>query len=151
MRSNANERLSYHYGASSRGRRPALHSCRYHREPVRPRHRHAERTASSTRISSSPTVAVALDIGPTVAHYHNGFDEIYFVLDGDLVVQTYDPASGKTSQQKLAANELWVVTKGVHHKITASSDKNRLCVIAVPNFDPHDEHISDVLDVALTS
>jgi mannose-6-phosphate isomerase-like protein (cupin superfamily) len=93
----------------------------------------------------SPSIAIAIDIRPTTAHFHRGFDEIYFVLDGDLVLQTYDPDSGKTTERKLAANELCVVTKGVHHGITAASAKNRLCVIAVPAFDPADEHISDIL------
>jgi len=93
----------------------------------------------------SPNIAVALDIQPTTAHFHDGFDEIYFVLDGDLILQLYEPASGETTEQKLSANELCVIRRGVHHKITEASPKNRLCVITVPKFDGNDEHPSDVI------
>jgi mannose-6-phosphate isomerase-like protein (cupin superfamily) len=93
----------------------------------------------------SPNIALALDIRPTKAHYHRGFDEVYFVLDGDLVLHLYDPGSGETTAQTLAANELCVITKGIHHKITRSSAHNRLCVITVPRFDASDEHFSEVL------
>jgi mannose-6-phosphate isomerase-like protein (cupin superfamily) len=93
----------------------------------------------------SPGIAIALDICPTKAHYHKGFDEVYFVLDGELVLQLYDPARGHTTDQKLGANELCVITKGIHHKITTSSATNRLCVITIPRFDPDDEHPSEVI------
>ena len=42
------------------------------------------------------SVAVALDIRPTKGHYHRGFDEIYFVLDGSLTLRLHDPATRKT-------------------------------------------------------
>ena len=93
----------------------------------------------------SPDIAIALDIRPTTAHYHTGFDEVYFVLDGELVLQVYDPESGERIEQKLAANELCVITKGTHHKVAESSATNRLCVITVPRFDVSDEHPSDVI------
>lgn len=32
----------------------------------------------------SPNIALVINIRPTKVHYHNGFDEIYFVLDGFL-------------------------------------------------------------------
>ena len=93
----------------------------------------------------SPNIAIALDIRPTTAHYHTGFDEVYFVLDGDLVLQLYDPESNEIAEQKLAANELCVITKGIHHKITKSSAGNRLCVITMPRFEAGDEHLSEVI------
>src|SRR4051812_18399712 len=93
----------------------------------------------------SPNIAVAMDIRPTTAHYHRGFDEVYFLLDGDLVLQLYDPKSGERTEQELAANELCVITKGIHHRITSSSAHNRLCVVTVPRFDAGDEHLSEVL------
>ncbi len=93
----------------------------------------------------SPNIAIALDIRPTIAHYHKRFDEVYFVLDGDLVLQLYSPESGETMEQPLAANELCVITKGIHHKITRSSASNRLCIITVPHFDANDEHPSKVI------
>ena len=93
----------------------------------------------------SPDIAIALDIIPTIAHYHKGFDEIYFVLDGDLVLRLYDPVSSETTDQELTANELCVITKGIHHKVTKSSTKNRLCIITVPRFDANDEHPSNVI------
>ncbi len=93
----------------------------------------------------SPDIAIALDIRPTTAHYHTGFDEVYFVLDGDLVLQLHDPESGETREQPLAANELCVITKGIHHKITRSSASNRLCIITVSRFEAGDEHPSGVI------
>ena len=72
------------------------------------------------------------------------FDAIYFVLDGDLVLQLYDPTSGETTEQKLSANELVVILRGVHHKVIEASAKNRLCVIIVPEFDRNDEHETEL-------
>jgi mannose-6-phosphate isomerase-like protein (cupin superfamily) len=95
----------------------------------------------------SPSVALAIDIRETVPHFHQTFDEIYFVLDGEIALTLHDPASGATTEQRLVADELCVITKGVHHKVAAASPKNRLCVICVPRFDPADEHKSDVLAV----
>ena len=93
----------------------------------------------------SPDIAIAMDISPTTAHYHIGFDEIYFVLDGELLLQFYDPASGEITEQELAANELCVISKGIHHKVAEASASNRLCVITVPRFDASDEHLSGVI------
>jgi mannose-6-phosphate isomerase-like protein (cupin superfamily) len=88
-------------------------------------------------------VAIAQDIKPTKAHYHKKFDEIYFVLDGSMTLKFFDPATEKIWTQKLGANELCVIAKGIHHELTEASDKNRLCVITVPGFDASDEHLSD--------
>jgi mannose-6-phosphate isomerase-like protein (cupin superfamily) len=96
----------------------------------------------------SPSIALAIDIRETVPHFHKTFDEIYFVLDGEIALTLHDPATSKTTEQKLVADELCVITKGVHHKVAASSAKNRLCVICVPQFDASDEHKSDVLAAA---
>jgi mannose-6-phosphate isomerase-like protein (cupin superfamily) len=94
---------------------------------------------------STVNVAVAFDIKPTHAHYHLGFEEIYFVLDGDIQLKLYDPATGKIWTESLNANELAVLTPGIHHQIVASSEKNRLCVLTTPHFNPEDEHLSDKL------
>jgi len=88
-------------------------------------------------------VAIAQDIKPTKAHYHKKFDEIYFVLDGSMTLKLFDPATDKIWTQKLGANELCVISKGVHHELIEASDENRLCVITVPGFDASDEHLSD--------
>ena len=93
----------------------------------------------------SPNVALAIDIDRTTAHWHATFDEIYFVLDGWLELQLYDPATDTRRTQVLAANELCVITRGVHHQVTNSSPQNRLCVITTPRFDPADEVISEEL------
>jgi len=92
---------------------------------------------------SSLSIAIALDIKPTKAHYHKRFEEIYFVLDGYIHLKLYDPSSEKVWVEKLNANELCVISKGIHHEITKSSENNRLCVIAIPPFDPSDENFSD--------
>ncbi|HTY25790.1 MAG TPA: hypothetical protein VMC85_21860 [Desulfomonilaceae bacterium] len=88
-------------------------------------------------------IAVALDIKPTIAHYHKGFEEIYFVLDGWMNLTFFDPATDKIWTQRLGANELCVIGKGIHHKVIEASDNNRLSVITVPGFDGSDEHLSD--------
>ena len=90
-------------------------------------------------------VAVAHDIEPTDAHYHLGFDEIYFVLDGRLELRFYDPSEDRTWSQALGPDELCVITRGIHHVVTEAPRPNRLCVITVPRFDPEDEHLSDRL------
>lgn len=90
-------------------------------------------------------IAVAFDIKSTHAHYHREFTEIYFVLEGSIQLKLYDPATEKISTESLQANELIVLTPGVHHQIIASSEKNRLCVITTPHFNPEDEHLSDKL------
>jgi mannose-6-phosphate isomerase-like protein (cupin superfamily) len=87
-------------------------------------------------------IAVAVDIRPTTAHYHKTFDEIYFVLDGELDIEFYDPVADKTWHEVLSANELVVVSKGIHHKVVRSSDRNRLCVVSVPPFHADDENPS---------
>jgi mannose-6-phosphate isomerase-like protein (cupin superfamily) len=93
----------------------------------------------------SPSIALAIDIRETIPHFHKTFDEIYFVLDGEIAFALHDPANGKTTEQRLIADELCVISKGVHHKVVSSSAKNRLCVICVPHFDPADEHKSEAL------
>jgi mannose-6-phosphate isomerase-like protein (cupin superfamily) len=87
-------------------------------------------------------VAVAIDIKPTTAHFHKTFDEIYFVLDGELELEFYDPESGRIWTESLSANELTIVSKGVHHKVLKASEKNSLCVISVPPFHADDENPS---------
>jgi mannose-6-phosphate isomerase-like protein (cupin superfamily) len=93
----------------------------------------------------SPNVALAIDIGSTNAHWHATFDEIYFVLDGWLELQLYDPANDARTTQILTANELCVITRGVHHQVINSSPHNRLCVITTPQFEIGDEILSDRL------
>jgi mannose-6-phosphate isomerase-like protein (cupin superfamily) len=93
----------------------------------------------------SPSLALAIDIRETIGHFHKTFDEIYFVLDGEIALRLHDPTTGKTTEQRLGADELCVISEGVHHKVVMSSAQNRLCVICVPHFDPSDEHKSEVL------
>lgn len=88
-------------------------------------------------------IAVAIDIKPTTAHFHKTFDEIYFVLDGELELEFYDPEAGKTWKEELSANELIVVSKGVHHRVVRASAHNRLCVVSAPPFHADDENPSD--------
>jgi mannose-6-phosphate isomerase-like protein (cupin superfamily) len=93
----------------------------------------------------SPSIAIAVNILPTKAHYHKGFDEVYFVLDGYIHLKLYDPGTNKIMEQILNSNELCVITKGIHHGIIESSKQNRLCVITVPNFIEGDETPSDMI------
>lgn len=80
------------------------------------------------------TIVIAEDMGPTKAHYHKDFTEIYFVLDGTLQLKLLDPATGKTWEETISANELCAIGKGIHHVVTGATPKNRLCVIAAPGF-----------------
>lgn len=91
----------------------------------------------------SPNLALAIGIGPTTAHYHETFDEIYFVLDGSLVLKLYDPVRDELTTRRVDANELCVIIKGVHHQVIEATPENRLCVITVPRFDMADEHLSE--------
>lgn len=88
-------------------------------------------------------IAVCFDIPPTKEHFHKTFDEIYFVLDGQIVLELYDPIAKSATVKVLNANELCVVSKGIHHKIIKSSEKNRLAVISYPPFQGNDEHSPD--------
>ncbi len=95
----------------------------------------------------SPNVAIAIDIGVTIPHWHATFEEIYFVLDGSLELRTLDPAAADPAPQTilLGANELAVIPRGVHHQIIRASTPNRLAILTTPRFDPGDEVVSDRL------
>jgi mannose-6-phosphate isomerase-like protein (cupin superfamily) len=93
----------------------------------------------------SPNISFVPNIRQTVGHYHTGFDEIYFVLDGRLVIKFYDPNTDKFEEHELHRNELVIISKGIHHKVIKSSDRNRLCVITVPKYDANDEKISEII------
>jgi len=90
-------------------------------------------------------IAVLVDLEPTKAHYHKGFDEIYFVLDGNISVKFYDPQREKTWSELLKANELCIIPKGIHHRIVETSEKNRLCAICLPCWSADDESLSKQL------
>lgn len=88
-------------------------------------------------------IAIALNIKPTKAHFHKSFDEIYFVLNGPLKLEFYDPEEKKLWRETLNSNELCAVSRGIHHKVIEASIENRLCVISVPPFHADDEHLSN--------
>jgi mannose-6-phosphate isomerase-like protein (cupin superfamily) len=85
---------------------------------------------------------VLQNIKATQAHFHLGFEEIYFVLDGCIMLALYDPGTDKFSEYLLEAHELMVIHRNIHHKVITASRENRLVVISVPGFDP-DGHVSD--------
>ena len=82
----------------------------------------------------SLSVAVLPDSQPTKGHYHEKFEEIYFVLDGSVKLKFHNPENGRTWNEELSADELCVIPKGVHHVIEETSPGNRLCVMCVPRF-----------------
>lgn len=97
-----------------------------------------------TKVDPNPFgIAIFINIKPTQGHYHLSFDETYFVLDGEITLKTFDPKMRSTQIYPLKANELCVITPGIHHRIIASSVNNRLCVISFPPFHGDDEHPSD--------
>jgi mannose-6-phosphate isomerase-like protein (cupin superfamily) len=69
------------------------------------------------------SIAMAIDIEFTRAHFHRNFEEIYIVLDGWIKLQLYDPGMEKFSECTLLADELLVIAPGVHHKISSASEK----------------------------
>ncbi len=93
----------------------------------------------------SLSVAVLPDSQPTKAHYHEKFEEIYFVLDGSVKLKFHNPENGRTWNEELSADELCVIPKCVHHVIEESSPGNRLCVMCVPRFVDGDLIPSDIL------
>ena len=100
---------------------------------------------------SAPDIAVLIDVRPTKAHYHNTFEEVYFVLDGALSLRLFDPDEGETEEYLLAPHEVCVIPRRTHHQIASSSYHNRLCVLCIPCFDPNDETPSDKIGSASQS
>ncbi len=91
-------------------------------------------------------LAIIEGVSSTVGHFHRGFDEVYFELDGAITVEFYDPERGRQWREELKRGELCVIPKGLHHKIVAGSEGNRMCCICVPHFDPGDETRSERLE-----
>ncbi len=90
-------------------------------------------------------LAISIDIEITQAHFHEKFDEIYFVLDGNIKLLLYEAESQRTWTEDLGENELCVIPAFVHHKIIEASQKNRVCFITIPQFNEEDQHISEVI------
>ena len=88
-------------------------------------------------------VAIAVDLEQMDAHYHRTFDEIFFVLDGDMKFEFYDPQNDKVWTEELSVNDLVIVKKGIHHKVLGASEHNRLLVVSIPPYYPDDETPSD--------
>lgn len=95
--------------------------------------------------SPNLTIALAFDVRPTIGHYHLVFQEVYFVLDGNLTMEFYDPHTKKTWQEKLNTNELCSIGPKIHHRIIEASEKNRLTLICAPAWSAADEYPSTVL------
>ena len=90
-------------------------------------------------------LGIVRNIAPTKGHYHERSDEIYFVLDGEITVSLFDPRDKTRRTVRLTANELCAIKVGTHHKVSAASNVNRICVITVPKWDEEDEHLSEIL------
>ena len=88
-------------------------------------------------------IAIAVDLEHMDAHYHDTFDEIYFVLEGNMKFEFFNPDSGERWIEELVPNETVIVAKGVHHKILRASGHNRLLVVSIPPYRPDDENPSD--------
>lgn len=88
-------------------------------------------------------VAIAVDLEQMEAHYHRTFDELFFVLEGNIKFEFYDPKTEKIWVEELEPNETFIVAKGIHHKILRASDNNRLLVVSIPPYHPDDENPSD--------
>ncbi|MCK5710293.1 MAG: WxcM-like domain-containing protein [Deltaproteobacteria bacterium] len=89
------------------------------------------------------SMAIAVDLEQMDAHYHKTFDQIFFVLEGDMKFEFYDPANGNVWTVESSVNDLVIVKEGIHHKVLRASEHNRLLVISIPQYDPDDENPSD--------
>ncbi len=89
------------------------------------------------------SMAIAVDLEQMDAHYHKTFDQIFFVLEGDMKFEFYDPQNGNIWTVESSVNDLVIVKKGIHHKVLRASEHNRLLVISIPQYDPDDENPSD--------
>lgn len=90
-----------------------------------------------------PDIVIFKDIKETKAHFHKAFDEIYLVIDGEIEVETHEIGAETSKKTTLKPNEMILIGQGVHHKISRSSDKNRLCVISKPCYNPNDIYPSE--------
>jgi mannose-6-phosphate isomerase-like protein (cupin superfamily) len=89
------------------------------------------------------SMAIAVDLEQMDAHYHRTFDEIFFVLDGEMKFEFYDPANGNVWTEESSLNDLVIVKKGIHHKVLSASEHNRLLVVSIPPYNPDDENPSE--------
>ncbi len=89
------------------------------------------------------SMAIAVDLEQMDAHYHKTFDQIFFVLVGDMKFEFYVPANGNVWTVESSVNDLVIVKEGIHHKVLRASEHNRLLVISIPQYDPDDENPSD--------
>lgn len=89
------------------------------------------------------SMAIAVDLEQMDAHYHRTFDEIFFVLEGDMKFEFYDPQNGNIWTVESSVNDLVIVKKGIHHKVLRASENNRLLVVTIPPYHPDDENPSD--------
>ena len=62
-------------------------------------------------------ITMLVNMKTTTAHYHRGFTEIYLVLDGELMLQYFDPKIGIVSETTLGPNELAVFEPEIHHQV----------------------------------
>jgi len=113
-----------------------LHSCPY-----------AKEMREILNVSEYPRMglAVGVDLFEMEAHYHNTFDEIFYVLEGNMDCKFYDPDENKTWTEELTEGDTLVVSKGIHHKVTKASPENRIMVISIPPYHPDDVNPSDVI------
>lgn len=88
-------------------------------------------------------MAIAVDLKNMKGHYHKTFDEIYYLLEGNLEVKCYEPESGKTWTEHLEKGDTLVVPKGIHHAIPKASSENKLMVISIPPWYAEDENPSE--------
>lgn len=88
-------------------------------------------------------LAIAVDLKEMKGHYHKTFDEIYYLLNGNMNVKFYDPDGGKTWTEHLEKGDTMVIPKGIHHAIQNSSPENKLMVMSIPPWYAEDENPSD--------
>lgn len=88
-------------------------------------------------------MAIAVDLEQMKAHYHNTFDEIYYMLEGSIDLKFYDPDNDKTWTDHMEKGDTLVIPKGLHHGITSASAENKLMVMSIPPWHADDENPSD--------
>ena len=72
---------------------------------------------------------VAKGIGPINWHHHDDQDELFILYDGHLTIELRtDKTTDRTEEIQLADGELFVVPKGVEHRVRAEEEAAFLIV-----------------------
>jgi mannose-6-phosphate isomerase-like protein (cupin superfamily) len=100
-------------------------------------------------INSEYDIKVAKIKGPFIWHSHPNTDEVFYILNGTLMIQVEN--NGVVEDIVLRKGELFVVPKGVRHRPTADEEAEVMMIEKVGTINTGDQEGSsltkDVVDV----